>query len=35
MGIGMILIVDKDNVDDLKSYLGSIKEPYSVIGEIV
>ena len=35
LGIGMILIVKKSNLEDIKTYLNSIKEPYSLIGEIV
>ncbi|MAX09332.1 MAG: phosphoribosylformylglycinamidine cyclo-ligase [Candidatus Marinimicrobia bacterium] len=35
LGIGMVLIVEKDSVEEIDKYLKNINEPYSVIGEIV
>jgi len=35
LGVGMILIIDKDNLADAESYLKSKNESYHLIGEIV
>ena len=35
LGIGMILVVNKDNLSDAETYLKSINEHYYTIGEIV
>ena len=35
LGIGMILIVDKNNIKDIDKYLNSIQEHYTVIGEVI
>ena len=35
LGIGMILIVDKNSIGKAKKHLESINETYSIIGEIV
>ena len=35
LGIGMVLVVDKNNLEDAESYLKTNKEPYHLIGEIV
>ena len=35
LGIGMILIIDKDNLADLDVHLKSINEDYVVMGEVV
>ena len=35
LGIGMILIVDKNNISDIDKYLKSIQEPYTIIGKVI
>ena len=35
LGIGMILIIDKNHIDDVDKYLKSIEEPYTVLGEVI
>ena len=35
MGIGMILIVNKKNLKKIENHLSLLKEPFSLIGEIV
>ena len=34
LGIGIILIIDKNNLNDIETYLSSINESYNIIGEI-
>ena len=34
LGIGMILVVDKDSLNLAENYLKNINEPYHLIGEI-
>ena len=35
LGIGMILIVDKNNYDELSSHLNSINEKHTIIGSVI
>ena len=34
MGIGLVLIVDKNNSQDIFNHLESLNEPYAIIGSI-
>ena len=35
LGIGMVLIIEKNSIEEIDKYLKKLNEPYSVIGEIV
>ena len=35
LGIGMILVIEKNNLPDLESHLKALNEDYFVIGEVI
>ena len=35
LGIGMVLIIKKENLNKAEDYLNGIKEPYVVLGDLI
>jgi len=35
MGIGMVLVIEKNNLSSVESCLNSINEPYYLVGQVI